>query len=76
MSDTESVEVYGPFLRITQHTWVRHDAILLIRTSPSPQGEVSQVTVRPNNGAPGQVVLTEYSARQIIDAITVASSGQ
>jgi hypothetical protein len=69
----EPIRVNGPFLLLGKSTWVRYDAILIIRSrnTNNPDGAGSEVVMRSmathSNNA--YVVWTDQPAEQIISAV-------
>jgi hypothetical protein len=78
----EQLETNGPFVKLNKSAWVRHSAIVIVRSrnTNNPEGSGSEVVVRANatsgSGA-GYTVWTDAAADQIIDACkTAATFGQ
>jgi hypothetical protein len=69
VTDQGGIEVVGGFLRINERTWVKHSAILVIRSRPTDGGEAAEITVRPNNAGTAAPIWCDLSAREIIEAI-------
>jgi hypothetical protein len=67
-----AIEVVGGFLRINERTWVKHSAILVIRSRPTDGGEAAEITVRPNSGGGAPPIWCDLSPQQIIEAISRA----
>lgn len=74
--------VYGPFVRLTERTWVRASAIIVIREHAAPNsGPASEVLVR--SGAVGTTstaggayaVWTDHPAKEIMSAILDCEPG-
>jgi hypothetical protein len=67
------IHVNGPFLRLGKSTWVRHDAIVIIRSrnTNTPEGSGSEVVMRnmATHSNNAYVVWTDQTAEQIIAAV-------
>lgn len=75
-----SVHVNGPFIRLGKTTWVRYDAIVIIRSrnTANQGGEGSEVIVKsPAVSTPNAyTVWTDQTADQIISAVIYCSDDQ
>jgi hypothetical protein len=71
---SELVHVNGPFIRIGKSTWVRYDAIVVIRArnTANQGGEGSEVVVRgmATHSMNAYTVWTDQTAEQIIAAVS------
>ena len=74
MPDQEIIEVNGGFLRLTRNTWVKAEAIIVIKSRALPEGEEgAEVILRATNvggGATAYAVWSDWPVATIIGAIT------
>lgn len=72
---TDRLETSGPFVRLNNRVWVRGDAIVVIRTRTTSEGEGSEVVVRamtPAGSTSAYSVWTDTPAAAIMAAVVEA----
>jgi hypothetical protein len=71
----EPLETKGPFVRLGETTWVRYDAITVIRErAPSSAEVLLRPTVSGNYSPALKSIFIEAKVDSIIDAVMTASS--